>query len=191
MSSEESLGSRVTGAMSGLILQADPWPWAYHPRLLSEPDSGALCESFPSGLLRRASSADQGGKTYRLRTAVLGAVMPLPDPWRALYACLTSRSYRQRLEAVTQRPLGDCALEVSIWEYGPQDWLGPHVDKPDKVVTQIIYLSAGWQAGWGGRLLILPGPGEPPSAALAPMPGASSVVIRSDTSWHAVEPVDA
>jgi Rps23 Pro-64 3,4-dihydroxylase Tpa1-like proline 4-hydroxylase len=59
-----------------------------------------------------------------------------------------------------------------------------------KIVTQVFYFNVGWDPDWGGCLRIL-GSREPEDliAELPPRLGSSSILVRSDSSWHSVTPV--
>lgn len=180
------LGDRI----AALQLQRAPWRWAYGADVLPLETARELAASFPEELLAATESSPDSAKQYRMQTAELGAdVDMLPAVWQRMYSFLTADGYRRLIQRLAEVSLAECSLEVSVWEYGPQDWLEAHVDKPDKVVTQIFYLSDGWRAEWGGRLFILSERHSEPHAALSPTLGASSLVVRSDESWHAVEPV--
>jgi len=65
--------------------------------------------------------------------------------------------------------------------------LGPHVDIPRKLATQVFYFNPGWDPARGGCLRIL-ADGEA-VAELAPELGSASLIVRSEVSWHEVTPV--
>jgi Rps23 Pro-64 3,4-dihydroxylase Tpa1-like proline 4-hydroxylase len=79
-------------------------------------------------------------------------------------------------------------LGLDLWEYEPGDWLSPHVDKPEKLVTQLLYLTEGWRPEHGGYLRVLrdAAPGSV-DRLLAPALGSSTVLVQSGSSWHAVD----
>lgn len=81
-------------------------------------------------------------------------------------------------------------MEASVWRWGPGAQLGPHLDLPSKMVTQVFYFTVGWDAAWGGCLRVLRSH-DPGSTVeeLVPRLGSSSVIVRSDRSWHSVSPV--
>jgi hypothetical protein len=48
---------------------------------------------------------------------------------------LSGSDYRGRMAELTGMPLDDAAFTLDVWEYRTGDWLAPHVDKADKLVT--------------------------------------------------------
>lgn len=52
-----------------------------------------------------------------------------------------SADYRQRMQRLTEIDLQTVEVGLYLWEYRPGDWLAPHVDKKNKIVTQIVYLT--------------------------------------------------
>jgi Rps23 Pro-64 3,4-dihydroxylase Tpa1-like proline 4-hydroxylase len=148
-----------------------------------------LAADFPSAPLRRAHRRT-GEKTYRLGTLPLDAIdSPNAGSYHELAVVLRSTNYRTALERLAGVDLASSTPELNVWEYAGGDWLAPHLDKPDKVVTQIFYLSTDWKPAHGGRLLVFDGTEAPREVAFAypPIAGSSAILVRSATSWHAVE----
>jgi Rps23 Pro-64 3,4-dihydroxylase Tpa1-like proline 4-hydroxylase len=64
------------------------------------------------------------------------------------------------------------------------------VDLKDKIVTHVFYFNRAWDKTDGGCLTILRSPSMADVVAdVAPLLGNSSVLVRSDKSWHAVSRV--
>jgi Rps23 Pro-64 3,4-dihydroxylase Tpa1-like proline 4-hydroxylase len=81
-------------------------------------------------------------------------------------------------------------MEVNVFHYGPGSWLGPHVDLEDKIVSHIFYFNESWNEADGGSLSILRSPTRADAVAnVLPIVGTSAVIVRSNSSWHAVPPV--
>jgi hypothetical protein len=174
-----------------------------------EPFEGACIDDFlhPAAARRlsaawptrgfRFSSGMSGGKTYQMYRRGLvergqgPAEMDDLDPaWAELVDTLRSPAYRAAVERMTGRDLGGLEVEVVLWEYEPSCWLSPHTDKPEKVVTQVVYMNDAWEASWGGSFQVLTG--ESPDTVVeevVPLLGRCAVIVRSDHSWHAVSPV--
>ncbi|MEU6073967.1 2OG-Fe(II) oxygenase family protein [Micromonospora sp. NPDC047074] len=171
-------------------LTVDPWPHSYLPTTLPQELALRLSRSF-DGFAMQSCEETEREKSYRFRTTRLDGVSPgsLPDQgWAALVDVLSGPAYRETISELTHVPLDGSELTLSLWEYQSGDWLAAHVDKPDKIVTQIFYLTESWQPGDGGRLLILDtADAVTPSRTLPPTLGASAVLVRSERSWHAVE----
>lgn len=134
-----------------------------------------------------------GDKTYRFATATLTLDSSIPAGLsREGLTAFSSDAYREAIGTLTGVRLGGAHVTFDLWEYAAGDWLSPHVDKPDKLVTQVIYLTPEWREGAGGRLLIQES--EEPASTVHRIPprfGNATILVRSDSSWHAVEPVGA
>lgn len=185
-----SLGHQLPATVRSATMTSTPWAHAY------------LRETWPAGVALRLSRSFDGfaltrcervehEKSYRFGTAELGApgVQPPTQEWSSVVEALSGNEYRHAVSELTGVPLDGCRFTLSVWEYGSGDWLAPHVDKPDKIVTQIFYLTEGWQDADGGRLLVLENADVSSMVhALPPRLGASAILVRSENSWHAVEP---
>jgi Rps23 Pro-64 3,4-dihydroxylase Tpa1-like proline 4-hydroxylase len=167
-----------------------PWSFSYLEEALPLDLATRLSRLFGE-LDLVASERQEGQKTYRFLTATFDATSRVSDAQcMNLLDFLRGDEYRNLMSDLTGLALEDCSCTLSVWEYQGGDWLSPHVDKPDKIVTQIFYLTERWKDDDGGRLLILTD-SNPQSVvhALPPRLGSSAVIVRSEDSWHAVEQV--
>ena len=185
-----SLGHQLPDTVRSARMTSTPWAHAY------------LSETWPPGVARNLSRSFGGfeltrcertehEKSYRFGTAELGTPgTKLPSPeWSSVVDVLCGTEYRDAVSELTGVSLAASRFTLSVWEYGTGDWLAPHVDKPDKIVTQIFYLTEDWQDSDAGRLLILENADVSSVVhALPPCLGASAILVRSERSWHAVEP---
>jgi Rps23 Pro-64 3,4-dihydroxylase Tpa1-like proline 4-hydroxylase len=81
-------------------------------------------------------------------------------------------------------------MEAYVCHYGADAWLGPHLDLQEKIVTHVLYFNTEWNEANGGCLKILNSKSmEDDVATILPVVGNSSVLVRSDCSWHAVSRV--
>lgn len=188
----DPLADHLLDRLDTASLQTDPWSHAYLPDALPVAAAGELGGSFTGSGLTEFEETGRS-KSYRFRTAeVFGpttAGPPRPGPLTTMIDVLTSPGYRDRISRLIGLDLAQRAVTIDLWEYHAGDWLAPHVDKPDKIVTQIFYLTESWTPDDGGRLLILRSPSEQDvHHALPPRLGSSAVLVRSSASWHAVEP---
>jgi Rps23 Pro-64 3,4-dihydroxylase Tpa1-like proline 4-hydroxylase len=180
---------QINEALRRAHLRSRPWAHAFLPDAISADVAGELAQSFPHEALIPAERLS-GQKTYRLATASLDSDdSDAPNSYRALARSLAGADYRVAVTDLIGIDLTDAQLAINVWEYRSGDWLAPHIDKEIKIVTQIIYLSADWRPGCGGRLLIYNGTRSPTTVATAhsPLLGSSAILVRSERSWHAVE----
>lgn len=172
----------------------EPYRWAYLPDAIAPAQAAALEATFPrTGFWRIRNHDGEKLMDFRLRALLpLGAdraVEPesLSAPWQALVDELASPAYRQASAQALGRSLDDALLELNAWRWGPGAELGPHVDIPRKIASQVFYFNEGWDPDWGGCLRILDS--DDPDDAFAELPpalGSASLILRSKRSWHSV-----
>jgi hypothetical protein len=183
--------------VDGQALSHEPYQWAFIDRLFTPQDASALVASFPQDQFKTVKGNDgEKGYEYEVRAIVnLGSVDPChPDglslAWQTLTSELLSSAYRGAMSRLTGLELMHLPIEINIFHYGPMAWLGPHVDLSDKVVTHVFYFNPHWDEEEGGCLTILKSPSMTDAVAkLRPLVGHSAVLVRSETSWHAVSRV--
>jgi hypothetical protein len=184
-------------AISTTPLQRDPFEWALVDRAIDPAGAVRLVDTFPVDDFWRLSN-DDGEKSYTYSArplVVLGEdrppdLAPLPDPWQELVEDLLAPEYRSSLSEVLGQPLDDALMEAAVWRWDGGAELGPHLDMPEKIATQVFYLNGGWNRWWGGCLRILRSRDDGDLyEELPPLLGTSSILIRSERSWHSVSPV--
>ena len=186
-------------ALRQVRLGDPPHRWGYLQEALTAEAAHALRETFPSsGYWSLRKHDGEKAMDFRLRCLVpLGGseaadTGSLPPAWRAFSNELLSEDYREAFADALGTSLDDHLLEVSVWRWPPEAFLDPHVDLPRKLASQVFYFNEDWDPEWGGCLDIL-GSGDPEDvvAQLPPALGSASIVVRSDSSWHAVQRVRA
>lgn len=186
-------------ALRRVRLEDPPHRWGYLPAALEPAAAAELRESFPAtGFWRLRQHDGEKAMDFGLRCIVpLGGTEPveaesLQRPWLVFAAELLSDEYREAFGAALGVSLDDHLLELSAWRWGPDAFLDPHVDIPRKLASQVFYFNEDWDPGWGGCLHILTSSDPADVAAeLPPALGSASIVVRSESSWHAVPPVRA
>jgi len=182
------------GRIQQAVLKTEPYKWAFVDELFSPEHAADLAATFPCDKFKKVAGYDgEKGYEYFSRSLIhIGATEPshvegLSPSWRELAYDLLSPAYRQAMSRLTGRDLSEAPLEVNAVHYGPNCWLGPHVDLKEKIVTQILYFNDAWNREDGGYLEIL-NSSDPSAVAAEAMPlvGNSAVLVRSDNSWHAV-----
>lgn len=182
------------GALATGVLQEEPYRWAMVPNAIRPHHAATLRRTFPRTGFWELRKHD-GEKYMRFLTrplVPLGAARPvladsLAPPWRDLVTELLAPAYRETCERALGRSLDGAGLEISAWRWEADAELGPHVDIPRKIVSQVFYFNDSWDPAWGGCLRILHSADEQDvHAELPPDLGSASLIVRSESSWHAV-----
>ena len=178
-------------------MRDEPYRWAAIEGLFAAEDAAALADSFPRDKFRDVAGYDgEKGYRYAARSLIhMGASAPshprgLDPLWLALAEDLLSPEYRDALAAASGLDLASAEMEANVIHYGAGAWLGPHVDLEEKILTHILYFNSDWDPCDGGCLNILRSRDPDDKVAeIVPLVGNSSLVVRSDRSWHSVSPV--
>jgi hypothetical protein len=175
-------------------LEKDPYSWAAINDLFTPAHGKRLSATYPRDRFKLLSAFD-GEKDYEYHARALigmGADVvsypaELSDAWRRLAADLLSPAYRAAMSALIGFDLSQAPMEVNVFHYGPGGSLGPHRDLPEKIVTHVLYFNEAWNPTNGGCLRILRSvDSDDVAAEIPPLIGNSSVLVRSENSWHAV-----
>lgn len=176
------------------VLHEEPYRWGYLRDAIAPRQAAELRRTFPrTGFwdLRR----HDGEKYMRFlirplvplgaeRAVLAGSLAP---EWRELADGFLAPAYRESCERALGSSLEGASLEVSAWRWGPDAELGAHLDIPRKIASQVLYFNDTWDPAWGGCLRILRSADEEDVVAeLPPALGSASLIVRSDSSWHAV-----
>ena len=178
-------------------LETEPYSWAKVDNLYSPEDAAALASTYPRDHFKTLEGKDAEKEyLYDARSLLgLGATTvsypgELSDAWRKLAHDLLSPGYRAAMSQLTGYDLTEAPVEANVYHYGPGSCLGPHLDMPIKRVTHVLYFNADWNLDDGGNLTILRSKDpDDVAAVIPPIVGSSVVLVRSDLSWHAVQPV--
>lgn len=185
----DALCDAILDRLGRCQLQSEPWEHVEQCDFLTREAADLLAESFLEVALERHERAD-GEKHYRLYNHMLPARFERPvRPWQRIANFLQGPDYRSALERLTGRQL-DGRVTLNMWAYHPGDWLGPHLDKLGKQISQIFYLTPQWTPADGGQLAMLAD--ETMSSVIRyvpPLHGSIFIFTRCERSWHAVEPV--
>jgi len=171
----------------GMDVSADPWTHGVVDELLPRVFAGALVDEVFAQAEFALARRDDGAKTYSLATRRLSEDI---GPYTSsLLQMVASSTYRDALAQRLGRDISSVPVAVDAWRYGPGDWLSAHVDKPEKLLTQVLYLSSDWASGDGGHLALLK-TSEPRSVVkrIEPVYLRSVFFVPGTASWHSVEP---
>jgi SM-20-related protein len=186
-------------AIEAVTVNEEPWQWAVVEDVFPADDNAVgLCREFPEDGFRWFFS-DSGHKRFRYwgRFLVEPGSDSIANPddltprWRAFAEeVLLSPEYRQAVGNAIGRDLSGAEMEATFWRYDPGCWFSAHVGSSDRIVNQVIYFNEEWSPEDGGYLRILASDDMDDAAAqIQPLLGRSVLIVRSDGSWHAIDPV--
>lgn len=190
------------GALASAELSEDPCPWAsyqdvFEPHVLaaSFPTDHFSCHSqrrLLEALGKRGSDAWYQHNVETRPLLELGAEEPFaPDgldgAWLDVASDLLSPEYRECISDVARCDVRRLQMQTHFWRFGEGSFFQPHVDKPHKIVTHLMYLSEQWTPEMGGCLQLL-GSGDPGDVRVEvpPLKNTGVVLRRTDWAWHAV-----
>jgi Rps23 Pro-64 3,4-dihydroxylase Tpa1-like proline 4-hydroxylase len=194
--------------IDGRALAAGPMRGSPYPHVIigrsfqNAEDSSVLCDQFVmSGFKHDVRGANaEGKKQYRANNYQLldygrrceDHLARLTPRWQDLFEDVCSPEYRAAAAACTGVDLSGTVLDIRLVLYGKDDWIEPHVDRADKVVTHLFYLNTKWSDEWSGALRILASSDiEDYTQQVFPHAGVSVIMVRTENSWHAVPPVNS
>jgi len=178
-------------------LETDPYRWTAITDLYTPNDAEKLAATYPCDHFKLVS-AYGGEREYRyearsligMGAKVISHPKELSEAWRALANDLLSEEYRAAMSGLTGHDLTKMPMEANVCHYGSGGNLDAHKDLPEKIVTHVLYFNRSWNPADGGCLTILRSADLSDVAAeISPIVGYSSVLVRSDNSWHAVSRV--
>ncbi|MEX0447538.1 2OG-Fe(II) oxygenase family protein [Xenorhabdus sp. SGI246] len=172
-----------------------PYHWGMVSPFIDEEVANNLMETFPhEGFIIAEKMAEETDdkKTYCLEALRIEKDTPLSSVWNEFCEYLRSEQYRDRMGKLIGKDLSSARLNLTLWRYRSSQWLGPHTDKTEKIVTQIFNFSRDWSPDWGGCLRILHSDDSQDIYREIPPELNTSVILqRSDQSWHMVTPISA
>src|SRR2546423_1527139 len=173
----------------------EPFRSAAADGVFREPAVARACAAtFPDALLQhRVAAGPDVEKTYDMFSLTLvepGAPRPtvaLTPIWAALVDEFRSGRVAGLVGAAMGVDLDARNVEIRACAYGDGGSLAPHTDRPDKILSLILYLDRAWRPGTGGELGILRSadPGDE-ATCIEPRLGRIAMLVRSDRSWHHV-----
>ncbi|GAA3348746.1 hypothetical protein GCM10020358_68370 [Amorphoplanes nipponensis] len=173
-------------------LVTDPWTHAViRDTFVDDTARDALSSTYPTAGFQRLSQDDDKKQfTMEVRNDLDVREGDL-CPWQQFLAELWSPDYLKAMTELTGLDLDGAEIHAAFYRYPPECWFGPHTDDERKLFSHIIYMAPEWPENAGGRLLINRSKDMTDICdTVIPQAGTSVVVVRSDTSWHSIEPVD-
>jgi Rps23 Pro-64 3,4-dihydroxylase Tpa1-like proline 4-hydroxylase len=178
-------------------LEHEPYEWTMIDELFNPFEAAEISRTYPCDHYKTVRGYD-GEKGYQYEARLLVPMgekevahsEKLSPVWQQLAHDLLSDEYRRAMSELTGIDLSSAPMEINIFHYGQGAWLGPHVDLKEKIVTHVLYFNSDWDTRDGGCLAILGSKNiDDLVFMIPPIIGNSSVLVRSNQSWHAVLPI--
>lgn len=167
-----------------------PWTFSVISNCYKPPEVGRqLTDTFPrTGFTPVSKTTVDKQFVTEVRNDVHGD--DLNPLWQSLLRQVHTPEYRAALAQLAGVDMAGTIVRAAFWRYGPNCWLSPHTDDESKVLTHVLYFNHDWSTEAGGHLLINASKDIiDVHRRVTPRTGTSLVIVRSDRSWHAVEPV--
>lgn len=121
------------------------------------------------------------------------SVKPFVNPiWIELSQTLLCEKYHDLISKHLNLNLKNAKINVGLYKFKPGDWVAPHIDNEDKILTQIFYFNDYWSMDWGGHFKLLTSNDiEGESFSVPPFSNFSVMLVRNDKAWHMVTPVES
>ena len=181
---------------NGLVL-AQPMRVAIFDNLLSPAIQQQLASSYPHEEFEKNQRLQPPGKLYSFSMLHLvkdsQRVHPIKKSvWVNLIDSLLDQQYRNCLADVLSVDLRYAHVNIGLYQFDKDDYVDIHLDNANKLVTQLFYFNTDWAVNDGGFLHLLKNNKKTSSfLRLPPISIYSVAIVRSDTAWHAVEPITA
>lgn len=187
-----------------VVAAAEPYPWFEPQRLIRESVYSRLLDELPQpeifrkivGRRRRYGQASHDRFSLDYKPGI-----PLSPLWQEFIDELHSEPYMTKVRELLKRE--DFFLTCH-WHYTPTGCsVSPHCDAAWKLGSHIFYFNdkTKWDPSWGGATVILDDGGAigytsapkfedfPARIDCEPTGNRSLLFLRTDHSWHGVEPL--
>lgn len=112
------------------------------------------------------------------------------DIWFNFAEFILSEEYIGCLTESTKVNLREMDINISFYKFKKGNWVSPHIDNEDKILTQIFYFNDFWSRDWGGYFNLLGSKhAQDVHFSVPPLVTFSVLIFRTDYSWHMVTPV--
>ncbi|MGE7308092.1 2OG-Fe(II) oxygenase [Priestia megaterium] len=182
----------------GNNIETIPFKWgSINDSFISKDIALQLCLKFPANNFKHTikNDSNKNYNMYNLQLVKNSEIIStnseiIDDIWTNFAKELLSDSYRNTLEKYVGESLSNLKMDIIFWRYEKGCWLDAHLDKEEKLVTQIFYFNEHWEDNWGGHLLVLNSENLNDIAhKVSSKVNSSAIIYRDENSWHAVEEV--
>lgn len=190
-------------ALSSAELQQDPFPWATYTGTFNRtpPADAFPKQGFTPHAQRRILDVigKKGSDAWYQHNIETRPLIELGEArvadgadldafWLKAADDILAPAYRECISDVTGYDVRHLRMQAHFWRYMQGAYFQPHVDKPHKMVTHLMYLTENWSPGMGGCFRILSSErAEDIHTEIPPDCGRSVLLKRTDNAWHSVE----
>lgn len=185
-------------SIDATLIQKNPLTWGIISNIFSPDLQNDLVKFYPKEGFNQCVRNEGPQKHYSfgllnavLKNQILDDIFhKLDECWIKIIYSLLSEEYKKSISDKLDINLNNTTVNIGFYKFDKNDWVSPHVDNEDKVLTQIFYFNQFWDINWGGHLKIL-GAQDPDNVLflLPPLSNFSALIARSERAWHMVTPV--
>lgn len=180
------------------VTKKSPFHWGMQTNLIRKDAQSILAKEFPLNGFVSASRSMGQGKHYRFEVMNIvekndfkQSFETLTKTWQKFICELISHEYLTELQQFLGVDFAKCTVDIGLFKFNTHDWVDVHVDRHDKILTQLFYFNDDWQEDWGGELYLLAEPSLSFTLQkVQPTVDQSAFIVRSDNAWHYVSPVN-
>ncbi|HLB43329.1 MAG TPA: 2OG-Fe(II) oxygenase [Gammaproteobacteria bacterium] len=184
-------------SFSAKEIEKTPYYWGLQNNLIQVDIQPLLVNQFPKEGFTKTSRLEGDGKHYQFEVLnliqsneICDSLYHLSPTWQNFIKELASSAYINNLAKYIQRDLDGLRLDIGLFRFNENDWVDIHIDRKDKILTQLFYFNDYWQEDWGGDLYILSEANlKSVLAKVKPLVSHSATIVRTDNAWHYVSPI--
>lgn len=180
------------------VVNNHPMQWGLFSNLIANEEQIQLLTSYPEDGFQLSKKDTGPSKHYCFDIMPLvknNIVLDIPlyedRIWRDFISEISSKQYNDQLSQCLNIDLSTTKINIGLYRFKFGHWVEPHVDNLNKIVTQIFYFNKDWNIENGGFLqLLLNKNSENYFFSLAPLSIYSVAIVRGDSAWHSVTPIN-
>lgn len=186
-------------SITSALIRNEDVIWALTSNLIKSSVQEDLIKAYPQHGFSKAIR-DKGTKkhySFNLLDLVLNNnIVDDPDKnvdeiWYKFANILLTDEYIELISKKMNINLKDASINIGFYKFNPGDWVEPHIDNPNKLVTQIFYFNEFWDYKWGGYLKLLNSKNAfDEYFSVPPLINYTAILTRSNSAWHMVTPVN-
>lgn len=174
-----------------------PFPFYKYKNLIDPIAMAKLLSEYPSWGFQSVSK-NNIDKSYSfsinnliIEDKLTEAYDNLSPIWKTFIDSLANPDYKVLIGQSIGRDILNKKISIAFYQFNDSNWVSPHLDKKNKLFTQLFYFNDQWSEEWGGQLKLLKYPDKENNDFLSILPNNSHSILlpRTDAAWHMVNPV--